>query len=531
MTKANHTLDQIKRIHQQGLLTEAKAAYLNYLQAHPDNEDVLHALGLISAQEQDYQQAARYLTRLISVAPQNVGAKLHLANVYKAEGKLDCALEVLHALIAASPDCAPAFNNLGVVYFALNDYNDAVSAYRQAIDLRPDFADAYYNLGLCLLRLQKDDDAVLAFKALTQLSPNHPGAHFQLGCVLMKREQFQEAIRKFSEIVANYPNHFESYVNLATCYLRLGQLVDACNMYLKAYAIQPDDKQTLFNLGVIYMRQGYSNDAINYYQKALACDPDYFDVHNNLGATYLLKLDYPNAILHFKEALRLQPDNEALKHTIRVLSQDKSLSASAPAYIQSLFDSYAEYYDAHLRKDLKYSVPEKLLAALKKQETLHATDMSILDLGCGTGLCGELFKPYAARLIGVDLSQNMIKVAEGKQLYDELILQDVTDYLKTCNYQYDLILAGDVLVYFGDLSNVVAAAAHCLRPGGLMAFNVEMHPGEDYKLTLSGRFAHKKSYLSHIADENGLVIKSIEPIELRRQRDQAVPGYLCLWQK
>jgi len=35
----------------------------------------------------------------------------------------------------------------------------------------------------------------------------------------------------------------------------------------------------------------------------------------------------------------------------------------------------------------------------------------VLDAGCGTGLCGPILRPYAAGLVGVDLSEGMLKVA------------------------------------------------------------------------------------------------------------------------
>ena len=42
------------------------------------------------------------------------------------------------------------------------------------------------------------------------------------------------------------------------------------------------------------------------------------------------------------------------------------------------------------------------------------TTYRILDLGCGTGLCGPLFKPMASTLIGIDLSEKMIAQAAQK---------------------------------------------------------------------------------------------------------------------
>ena len=43
----------------------------------------------------------------------------------------------------------------------------------------------------------------------------------------------------------------------------------------------------------------------------------------------------------------------------------------------------------------------------------------IVDLGCGTGLTGAAFKPYAKRLVGIDLSPKMIEVADQVKAINE----------------------------------------------------------------------------------------------------------------
>jgi SAM-dependent methyltransferase len=48
----------------------------------------------------------------------------------------------------------------------------------------------------------------------------------------------------------------------------------------------------------------------------------------------------------------------------------------------------------------------------------------VLELGCGTGLCAALFRPAAARLVGVDVSARMLERARARGLYDELLLGD-----------------------------------------------------------------------------------------------------------
>ena len=76
---------------------------------------------------------------------------------------------------------------------------------------------------------------------------------------------------------------------------------------------------------------------------------------------------------------------------------------------------------------------------------------SVLDLGCGTGLAGAAFRPFADWLVGVDLAPAMLAKARGKGLYDRLVEDDVMRFLAgeaAIEARYHLILAADVFVYF-----------------------------------------------------------------------------------
>ena len=456
--------------------------------------------------------------------------RLQSANRFKSEGLYHEARQELEAIIVSEPRCAPAYNNLGTIYFHLKEYTLAIQSYQAALDIRPDYIDVYYNLGLAYLRMSRDEEALTAYLALIALVPTHPGAHFQLGCLMMKRQRFLEASQSFNLIAESHQSHFESLANLAVCHLHLGRLDQAVKCYLRALDIIPSDHDILFNLGVIHIQQGYAAEGVKYYLRAVKVNPDFFDAHHNLGTIYLMRRDHENALLHLREALRIQPEAEALRHTIKILMQDDQLTGSAPQYIQSLFDSYADYYDVHLRAHLQYQVPEKLYALLNDSGVLPAQELRIVDIGCGTGFCGELLRPHASHLVGVDLSPNMLSAAAEKEIYDELIVVDAVQYLADQASALDLIVAGDVLVYFGELEALMLAASQALAARGYFAFNVELTSKSDYALTSSGRFAHHQEYLEQLAKTYGFTVIAMRPEILRRQQDEPVPGYLCLWQ-
>ena len=85
----------------------------------------------------------------------------------------------------------------------------------------------------------------------------------------------------------------------------------------------------------------------------------------------------------------------------------------AAADEKAVFDRYAENFDAHLQGQLQYRAPEMLAQVIGAARTDDKL-LDILDLGCGTGLCGPLFKPIANSLAGVDLSPNMIEKCKAR---------------------------------------------------------------------------------------------------------------------
>lgn len=518
-------------MHKSGLLAEAKEGYLAWLEDHPDDVDALHWIALVFAEQGEWDSARLYLEQALRIEPENPSLYLHLANVCKAKGEYGEAVRLLEHITSLDPHFSAGFNNLGTVYFAQGKWLDAIKAFRTAIEMQADFVDAYYNMGLALARDNRREEAMNAYRALLEIAPEHAGGRFQYACLLMLQEAYQAALDQFLIVEREHPYHFETQSNLATCYLKLGWLNEARKHYTRALAIVPDDTQILYNLGVVSIQLGKTLDAIEYYTRCLSTAPDFFEARNNLAVAFLAIKNREQALMHFREALRVRPDNEAIRHIVSILSQDKQLSSSPNEYIQSLFDSYADHYDAHLIQALHYQVPDLIREIVVAGQDHSGVKWNVLDLGCGTGLCGQLFRPLASSLTGVDLSEKMLEQARKKHCYDQLIHADILSFLQSCDETFDLVIAGDVLVYFGDLEAVLSGVYTVLRSGGLFVFNVEMGAKESYSITESGRFAHSQAYLENLIRSFHFDIEGHKTIPLRTQNQTVVKGHLYLLKK
>ncbi|WP_260348781.1 class I SAM-dependent DNA methyltransferase [Alloyangia mangrovi] len=193
-----------------------------------------------------------------------------------------------------------------------------------------------------------------------------------------------------------------------------------------------------------------------------------------------------------------------------------------PAFVELLFDQYAPRFERSLVGKLNYRGPELLLSALKAQDFTRARHA--LDLGCGTGLMGELLRPHCDRLDGYDISSGMLAEAEAKGVYDGLEKRDIGE-MAAILPRYDLILAADVFIYLGALERVIGWCAGALAPGGYLAFTIELGEAPVH-LRESRRFAHSQSYVTGLLAEAGFAGVALTACVLRQDRGQDVAALL-----
>jgi predicted TPR repeat methyltransferase len=185
-----------------------------------------------------------------------------------------------------------------------------------------------------------------------------------------------------------------------------------------------------------------------------------------------------------------------------------------------------------LVQSLHYRGPARLHDAVRRacsRRLREAVFGQALDLGCGTGLTGEVFRPDCAYLGAVDLSPAMAKRAAAKRIYDELAIGDAVAWLcERPDGSADLALAADVFIYIPDLAPVFAQVSRVLRPDGLFAFTVQTHGGEGVILGEDARYAHAERYLREVAEQAGLGVALLEEASIRQDRGEDVPGLIAV---
>jgi predicted TPR repeat methyltransferase len=235
---------------------------------------------------------------------------------------------------------------------------------------------------------------------------------------------------------------------------------------------------------------------------------------------------FDEAAASFEQALARGGDPELLRYYLAALARRDAPPTAPAGYVQALFDGYAPAFDAQLVALLKYQAPQLLAQGLAKLDRRFSR---ALDLGCGTGLCGPLVKPFTDRLEGVDLSDGMLRSARALGVYDSLEQAEIAAFLRSAQPPYDLVLAADVFVYVGALEPVFADVARCMPAGGVFCFSVEeAREGGPPVLQPSLRYAHSESYVRELAARHGFEVATSLRAPIREEQQVPVPG-LYFW--
>jgi predicted TPR repeat methyltransferase len=287
----------------------------------------------------------------------------------------------------------------------------------------PDSVDRAVVAAIRLQQQGRPDEAAAAFRELQSVAPEHPAVlHFgglhahQEG----RRDDALQAIRRSLELAPRFPDWWS---NFGVVLKAAGRLDEAAEAYARALALDPQHVNALINLGVLARARGRLEEAEGAYRHALRLAPGHAEAYRNLrllGNAYYVLGRCQRAIEVLESCLRDKPDDPVARHLLAACSGRGVPERAPDAYVLATFDGFAESFDQRLA-ELGYRAPQLIAEAVARAGLAPDGSLVVLDAGCGTGLCGPLLAPYAARLIGVDLSAAMLDKARGRDAYHELV--------------------------------------------------------------------------------------------------------------
>lgn len=373
----------------------------------------------------------------------------------------------------------------GVQHFEARKLGEALVEFEAARALAPARASVLGNLGITQFHLGKWSEAVITLQQALAIEPDYVEARIFLGLAHEACGEWAPAAEHLAHTLPKHEAGPAAWLAFGRSLGMLGQLDDALRALDHALATHPELSEAWSVRGNVLRDLHRLNEAAESFARAIehGADPE-------LHAYYLAGC------------------------------RGEAVPAPPRHFVENLFDEYSVDFEEHLVELLGYRGHEVLLQPLLADERHYR---KVIDLGCGTGLCGALIAPKADTVDGVDLSSGMLEKARKLGVYRELTHDDITHYLETREESADLVIAADVFIYVGALDDVFSAVRRVLEPGGSFAFTLERATGtEEYSLLPTLRYAHSEAYVRRLADQHGFNVRNIVSAPLRTDQNDTL---------
>lgn len=486
-----------------------------------------YLLGLIELQAGQPRKALPSLRAAVDRSPSAQAPRMALARALAAAGQREPAMAEYERALALGPN-AEGGAELATLLRGAGRHGEAVQHFRAALALEPELPGALNELGALLTETGRAEEAEPLLGRALELRPGWPAALNNYGVALLALRRTGAAALSFARAADARPDFAAAHRNLADALHLLGRFDEAEDSARMALRHDRKDARAWLALALVQKAKGVSPQQA--LETAVRLDDRLVQARVLLGEAAVAAGDTAAAERHFRRAVEMDPqDMFGARLQLAVITGGEAPARAPDAYVRRLFDQYSERFDDSLLKDLAYRGPTLLRQAVEEVMGQGGA-WAVLDVGCGTGLVGTVFRPLAARLDGIDLSPRMVDKAAERGLYDDLTVGDLVTAMQARPNCYDLIVAGDVFVYLGDLAPAFFTAAQALRPGGALAFSVER---ADHGVVLGPtlRYAHDHESLVATAAMAGLRPVLLRPDSTRSEAGQAVPGWICVMRR
>jgi len=279
---------------------KAIAAYEQLAKVNPDDSDTQFALAKLYEESANFEQAKKYLARLLAWDPNYVTALLASGRVDIKSGDPQAALDPLNKALSLAiqfdnqEEKGAILQALGVAYQRLNKPEDALSNYNQALEIRRKINDQR-GIATSLGQIAQVQESTGNFKAALA--------------------SYEEAV-KVDRTIGDKNGLLQNLISLGSFYLNQGQNDKSLQYANEGLQIARDtgdqmaQATLLQNIGVAHFNKGEFQDALTYFQQAYdirtRLNQDATEVLHDLALTNIQLGQYDTAVSQLVKALDIE---------------------------------------------------------------------------------------------------------------------------------------------------------------------------------------------------------------------------------
>ena len=301
----------------------AAAALWRVIAADSSDARVAYLLGVIAARSGDEATARSWWTRVVSLEPSYVPARLRIARAELDRGNVIAAERVYRALVTEEVPVGDAWIGLARVHRARGAWDEAAACAARAVELAPRSREAHYEAGLAARGRGDLDAARAAFsraESLPEMDSHDPWlaelAVGRGGDALLLTDanrlrlagDYAGAEAVLREYVARRPLDPIGWANLAAALRDSNRPEGALEAAERALELD-DSRAEVWALRGVLTAPRDAGAAIGFLEKAVALRPELAPAWLDLARIHQGRREWERALACFDRVVALEPAN------------------------------------------------------------------------------------------------------------------------------------------------------------------------------------------------------------------------------
>ena len=329
--------DSARLLNEQGMNSDAKAAYQEILLQRPDHWESLTLLADCEVKEGNHEQAIELYTRFIDLRPDFAPAFYKRGNLFRERNQMEAALDSYDQAIILDPLFGNALCNRGVVLGILRRPDDALASYDRAIALNPRDALALYNRGDVLRELKRFDQALASYDQAVDVMPQYAEAYCNRGVLLQELGDWDAALASYSRCLEINSGVANAYLNRGNLFRKQKKLDMALADYDRAVEADSNNAEAYCNRGFLLIELKQWGAALASLDRAIEINPELAEAHCGRGLLLSQVMQLDAAIVSFDKAVALKPAYaEAIANRADTLVGLRQYAAAVASYDQAI---------------------------------------------------------------------------------------------------------------------------------------------------------------------------------------------------
>lgn len=465
------------------MMSQSKDSYLN-------RADALFSDGA-------FDKAASLYERAVNTEETAQG-HLYLAEALMKVNRLDQAAK--HYQRAASlfeqpKEKASMFSYLGKLHTEAGNEELALDSYWHVLDLYSSgdplaLADAHVLVAEAMIDTFQHRAAIQQLQKALALAPNHATANLLLAHCLRDLGDFRRAIGRYKRLIQLQPRDFPSLFSLGMTYHEVGEFQPALAMFKRASAVNPNSSEVQLMLAAL-QQQPYSGAHTPHSLLSSIFD---LDARRRAVTAARLVLDASNLLVppreqteaaaassnppqaqqgqqpkHSEVAVGVGSDGDVHAGDGEPMAEEDPDGADEPDHKSQ----FKQVYGLRFKNTTDLFLPV-ITKHLGMQPNSGFQWLDVLELGCGRSELVSHLRSMADRLQCVEVSSISARQLQRGGQYDEVRHADVLSTLPAIpSSSIDLVVATEVVPYFGSLRELFQQLSRVLRSDGLAVFHTD----------------------------------------------------------